>query len=165
MEDIAGETDLSRASLYSHFKNKEEIFREISVALHEDALAEAEGLLNDREASLEARIEGALAARLVRIHEVGDESPHGSEVCDEANRLCGDVVADSTARFHEMLMEAFQTGVREDEVDLDGADLSPEAAAELLRLGSFGLTLGAPDRQTFERRLRSLVRVFFAGLG
>ena len=42
MQDIAKETGVSRASLYSYFENKEEIFRSLSAKLHEDSLANAE---------------------------------------------------------------------------------------------------------------------------
>ena len=42
MEDIARELGISRASLYSYFENKDEIFRSVSLHLHEEALAAAE---------------------------------------------------------------------------------------------------------------------------
>ena len=45
MEDIAGELGISRASLYSYFKNKDEIFRSVSIWLHERAMADAEQCL------------------------------------------------------------------------------------------------------------------------
>src|SRR5581483_4919217 len=41
MEDIADEAGVSRAALYLHFRNKEELFRSLSQALHEEALAGA----------------------------------------------------------------------------------------------------------------------------
>ena len=47
MEDIAKETGVSRASLYSYFENKEEIFRDLSIVLHEEALGNAERILKD----------------------------------------------------------------------------------------------------------------------
>ena len=42
MEDIARELGISRASLYSYFENKDEIFRSVSLHLHEEALTAAE---------------------------------------------------------------------------------------------------------------------------
>ena len=35
MEDIASEAGLSRTALYLQFRNKEEIFRELAIGLHE----------------------------------------------------------------------------------------------------------------------------------
>lgn len=167
MEDIAKETGVSRASLYSHFENKEEIFRELSVFLHEQALGDAESHLENvagNAKSLEARVGEALAAKLGRLHDVVSTSPHGDEIMDENNRLCGDVVSSSTIRFQEMLARAFDEGAREGQVDLKAAGLTPGSAAELLRLAASGLKHGAVDAQIFRKRLRQLVRIFFAGL-
>ena len=44
------------------------------------------------------------------------------------------------------------------------ADAAP-AAAEMFHLATTGLKQGAPDAPTFEKRARSFVRVFVAGLG
>jgi AcrR family transcriptional regulator len=167
MEDIAKETGVSRASLYSHFENKEEIFRNLSIALHEEALGNAERILKDETGrkSLEERVEGALAAKVGRMHELVAESPHGSEIMDENSRLCGDVVSSSAARFQELLASAIKGGARAGEIDLKAAGLTPSAAAELIRLAAAGLKHGAEDPKAFRGRLRKFVRVFFAGLG
>jgi len=166
MQDIAKETGVSRASLYSHFENKEQIFRELSVLLHEVALGDAERhLKNDAsDSSLQDRIEEALAAKLGRLHDFVSTSPHGSEIVDENNRLCGDVVSSSSSRFQEMLARAFEDAERAGRVKLEASGLTPDSAAELLRLAASGLKHGAVDAEAFRRRLHPLVRVFFAGL-
>jgi AcrR family transcriptional regulator len=140
MEDIARETGVSRASLYSYFENKEEIFQSLSIALHEEALGSAEGILKDEtgRTNLEERVEGALAAKVGRMHEIVAESPHGSEIMDENSRLCGDVVSSPATRFQEMLASAIKAGARAGEVDLKAAGLTASAAAELLRLSAAG---------------------------
>jgi len=166
MEDIARQTGVSRASLYSYFENKEEIFRNLSVALHEEALGSAERILKDdtgRE-SLEARVEDALVAKVGRMHELVAESPHGSEILDENSRLCGDVVSSSADRFQQMLAAALLAGARRGEIDLKAAGLTSNAAAELIRLAANGLKQSAENPKVFRGRLRKFVRVFFAGL-
>ena len=42
MDDIAKRMGVSRASLYSYFKNKDDIFRSVSLAIHHRALSRAQ---------------------------------------------------------------------------------------------------------------------------
>jgi len=166
MEDIAKETGVSRPSLYSHFSNKDEVFRSLSMALHENALSEGERLLggDPKTIPLEQRLEEALAAKLGGVMTFGDESPHGNEICDEANRLCGDILLDTAAKFRDSLTAALRAASRRGEIKLSGSGLSPQAAAELLSLGAYGLIRGAEDSVTFYERLGKFVRIFVAGL-
>ena len=166
MEDIAKEMGISRASLYSYFKNKDEVFRGLSASIHQQTLDEAKAHLEGAsdQADLISRVEAALVARLGRLQEIVVQSAHGSEICDETNRLCGDIVLDSSTRFHGMLTATIKAGGRAGEVDLKAAGLSAAAAADLVQLGASGLRKGAPDVASFRKRLRSFVRVIFAGL-
>jgi AcrR family transcriptional regulator len=170
MEDIAKATGISRASLYSHFENKEEIFRSLAASLHEQTLAEAESHLKSRASQagrsvdLATRVETALLIRLGRFHQVVTQSAHGSEISDENNQLCGDLVRDSQERFRGILKNAMKAAVRADEIDLKSAGLTPATAAELLHLGAAGLKKGAADLATLEKRLNRFIRIFFAGL-
>ena len=167
MEDIARETGVSRASLYSYFDNKEEIFRCLAAKLHEQSLADAESQLKPGAAgasSLAASVEAALLARLRPFQEVVSESAHGAEIYDESSRLCGDLVVESAERFITMLSTALSAAARAGEIDLKAAGLTARSAAELVHLSSAGLKQGASDVSTIERRVKSFVRVFFAGL-
>ena len=166
MEDIAKETGTSRASLYSYFENKEEIFRCLSSQLNEQSLGDAENHLKGASGDLDlaSRVEAALIDRLARFLEVVTQSAHGSEIYDENNRLCGDLVVDSSERFRGMLTAALRAGNRASEIDLKAAGLTASAAAELIHLGATGLKQGAPDVATFEKRVHGFVQVFFAGL-
>ena len=165
MEDIAKQTGVSRASLYSHFENKEEIFRSLSTALHDQALADAEAKLKETGAGpLEARMVEAFQAKVGRLNAYVVESAHGSEIVDENNRLCGDVVQSSSARFQSLLVAAFKAGEKDGEVDLKGSGLSATQAAELLRMSVAGLKHDGPEPRVFRTRLERLMRVFFSGI-
>ena len=166
MEDIAKETGMSRPSVYSHFKNKDEVFRSLSERIHENALSETQQKLeaDPEKTTLEERLEGALAARLGGVHTFGDESPHGNEICDEANRLCGDIVFNASSRFQAMLTTALRKAHREGDIALGDSQPSPQIAAELLNLGAYGLIRGAEDSATFHKRLGHFVKIYVAGL-
>ena len=113
---------------------------------------------------LASRVEAALIARLAPFQEVVTQSAHGSEIYDENNRLCGDLVLASSERFRRMLATALNAGARAGEIDLKAAGLTGSAAAELVHLGATGLKRGASDVATLEKRVHGFVQVFFAGL-
>jgi len=164
MYDIATALGISRASLYSYFDNKDEIFRSVSISLHESVLDEAKRCLRITASSLTPRVEAALLARHSPFHQEVTESAHGAELHDEYSRLCGDIVADSFVRFQDMLAATLKSANRKGEIDLKAASLSASAAAEMLNLASVGLKRGAPDVETFEKRLSSFVKIFMRGL-
>lgn len=170
MEDIARELGISRASLYSYFENKDEIFRCVSMSLHEQALAEAKSCLDaylNQEANgldVGAQVESALLARHRPFQGEFVQSPHGVELHDEYSRLCGDIVSDSHTRFQTMLGTALKGAARRGEVDFKKAGVTAVQAAELLNLATAGLKRGATDAATFEKRVRMMAAVFIAGL-
>jgi len=166
MEDIARELGISRASLYSYFDNKDEIFRGVSISLHEAALAEARSCLQAefKSEGLRKQVQDALLARHTPFQDAFVQSPHGQELHDEYSRLCGDIVADSHIRFQAMLASTLSNAARRGEIDLKKAKLSAAAAAELLNLAAAGLKRGAKDPKVFERRVRKLAGVFVSGL-
>ncbi len=164
MADIAKEMGISRASLYSYFDNKDEIFRTLSGSVHEEAMAAAEAHLKNDRLGLEERVESAMLARLAPFHEVVSQSPHGGELYDENSRLCGDLVQDSYDRFQDLLTSTLEAAERSGEIDLKGTDLTARAVAELLQLGGNGQKFGTSDLDVFAKRLHGFVKVFFAGL-
>ena len=170
MDDISNRVGISRASLYSYFDNKDEIFRSVSLSIHQRALARAQHHLAGESSGAEAvpalqlRVENALLARHSLFQKAVTGSPHGDELFDEFTRLCGDVVLDSHARFPALLSTALNAASREEEIDLKTAGVTGKGAAEILNLGAAGLKRGAPDLATFRKRVRSFVSVFIAGL-
>jgi TetR/AcrR family transcriptional repressor of mexJK operon len=163
MEDIAQRTGVSRASLYLHFKNKEEIFRSLSEVMHEQALAGVEAALK-RDAPAEERVRLAVEAKVVGFLEIVRDSPHGAELMDESSRLCGEVAARTEERLQKLLTQAFRSAARDGEIDLQAASLSAPAAADLFRLSAYGFKQAGLDPEVFRRRLSDFSRVFFAGL-
>lgn len=164
MEDIASEADLSRTALYLQFRNKEEIFRELARGLHEEGLSQAAAAL-EGDGPLAERLVAAVEAKTVRMIEIIHDSPHGSELTDEKNRLCGDLATDSERRFQEMLTRALVQADKRREIDLAFAEMKPAEAAELFAHSLYGLK--GPDITIgrYRKRVASLVAVFVRGLG
>ena len=155
---------MSRAALYLQFRNKEAIFRSLSQQLHEEALARAEAVLHGPQ-PLAERLRGAAEAKSLRFVEIAYGSPHGSELLDESNRLCGDLAAQSERRFKELVTAVLRRAGRAREIDLAGVELPAAEAAELFVRTVSGLKGPGVTVDIYRRRLAALVRVFVAGLG
>src|SRR5579871_2572527 len=123
MEDIAAEAGFSRAALYLQFRNKEDIFCDLARRLKEESMVQAEAALAEK-LPLSERLKMAIEARMLRLIEIAYDSPHGAELLDEKNRLCGDLWADSERAFHETMVRVFKRASHAREIDLTGAGLS-----------------------------------------
>lgn len=167
MEDIAQEAGISRAAVYIHFRNKEEVFRALARELHEKAVAEAERLA-EKPGALTERLEAALAAKLGSFFEIVHRTAHARELLDENSRLCGDISAEFRARHLKLLRLLIEAAARRREIALARSGLSPAAAAALLLDCAKGIESGGSGEMTpaaYQRRLGQLVRVVVLGLG
>src|SRR5690348_14691404 len=138
MEDIAAEAGVARASLYTQFQNKEEIFRSLAASLHEEALAGAEAAFA-REGSIADRLQAAFEAKSLRFVEIAYGSPHGAELLDESSRLCGGLAAETEERYRKLVARELRKASQEGEIDLASAGLSAPEVAELLTRATMGL--------------------------
>jgi AcrR family transcriptional regulator len=164
MEDIAAEAGLSRAALYLQFRNKEDIFRDLARELNAESMALAEAALTERR-PLADRLRAAVEARMLRMIEIAYDSPHGSELMDEKNRLCGDLWTDSERAFQELMVRLFKRAAHAREINLVGAGLGAAEAADLFLRAVSGLKGPGVTTDIYRNRLASLVRVFVAGMG
>lgn len=166
VEDIAGEADISRAAVYLHFKNKEEIFRALARALQEQALTAAQEAA--KEGPIELRLRRILEAKMATLFDVVYGSSHAAELLDESNRICGDISAESMRQYLQLLTGVIAAATRRGEIAPQRTGLRPAAAAELIVQCAEGIkrTSGAaltPD--VYRQRLDQFVRVIVAGLG
>ena len=163
MEDIATEAGVSRAALYLQFRNKEEIFRSLAQRMQEGALARAAAALT-AEAPLADRVVAAILGKGLHFVEITLASPHASELLDETNRLCGDLVGETERRFLEQLTRVLRRAVQAGEIDLGGHGLGATEAGQLLLRAVKGLKGPGVSVEEFRKGVDALVRVFIAGL-
>jgi AcrR family transcriptional regulator len=164
MHDIADEAHISRAALYLQFRNKEEIFRSLSQALLNDALRRA-SLASQGRKSLAEELTAAAEGMSFRFLRSVYASPHGGELLDEKNRLCGDQAAAAIQRYREILARLFRRASQRAEIDLISPGLNPSAAAELYHRATFGLLGPGVTAEMYQKSLRVLTKLFVAGLG
>ena len=164
MHDIATALGISRASLYSYFENKDDIFRCVLISVTESGLVEAKRCLGLAALDLTLRIEAALLARYLPLHQVLIESAHGEELAESYFRLCGDSFADSFAQSKDILTATLKSANRNKEIDLKASLLTASAASELLNLTILGLRHTSTDVEIYKKRVNSFVNVFMRGL-
>jgi AcrR family transcriptional regulator len=163
MEDIAGQAGISRAALYLQFRNKEVIFRSLSQQLHDEALAQAAAAL-DADRPLEDSVCAAVEAKSLRFLQIAYGSPHGAELMDESNRICGDLPAESQKQFQAMLTSLFRRAARAGKINVAGIGLSNTDTADLFVSAVAGLKGPGVSIPVYRKRVAAFVRLFLAGL-
>jgi AcrR family transcriptional regulator len=166
LDRVAREAGISRAALYLHFANKEQLFRALVGAQHARALAEAAEAARGA-GTLTERLTAALIAKTGRFFDLLRGSEHAEEFLDENHRLCGELSADASAKHARLLARMLAAAAAADEIALADAGLSARKAAELLLDTAEGIkvrgrtTLSARE---YRERLGQAVRIVIAGL-
>ena len=167
MESVARRAGVSRATLYTHWNAKTELFRALVEQLHWEHVEAMEHVLVDGGAGLEARVLAVLEARFVRFVELTSGSPHATELYDQHGRLCGDVARASQERSERLLARLLRDAGSAGEVDLARIGLSAARVAAVLfdcAHGAKGENPSVTTREEFRERLRHAVRVLVRGL-
>ena len=164
---IAREAGISRTGLYHHFGNKEEIFRAMAEQLHAASLSAA-AECSRTEGPVGQRLLGVLRAELGRFCQHLAATRPGSEIIDESNRLCGDLIADGSRKFHRIVASLLRAADKAGEIDLARAAMSADAVATLIIQSAYGLQASSggepPSPAQYDKRLEQLVRLTLAGL-
>lgn len=163
IDDIAGEADIAKGSVYLSFKSKEEIFR----ALCEDIMRRVEEeaqRARDSDAPLADRILAILAAKFGFYFEAVRNSPHAAELIDSKNRLSAELFEKGDRRYQRILRDAIDQGAARGEIAPDRHNLTSAAIVELLLAGGYGIEHSATSSASLHRRLADLVNVVLAGL-
>jgi len=166
LDRVARAAGISRAAVYLHFANKEELFRALVEALHARTLEEADAAARGS-GDLAERVTAMLVAKTGRFFDLLRASPHAEEFLDENHRLCGELSAAAAANHVRLLARLLASAADVGTIDPGRAGLSIKDAAELLLdtaegIKSRGRALLSADG--YRRRLGAAVRIVLAGL-
>jgi AcrR family transcriptional regulator len=163
VDDIAREAGIAKGTIYLSFAGKDEIFRDLSLALTDRMLTGAQaarygpGDTADRLAAMADAWYGTYMATV-------QSSPHAAELMDAKYRLSADLVGKAAGSYQDLVRDVMADAVDAGELDLAGAGLTADSAAMLLNAAARGLEF-SPDAIAEHRRyLGTLVRVVVAGL-
>ena len=166
LDRVAREAGISRAAVYLHFANKEELFRALVTDLHARALAAASAAA-DAGGDLGERLTAVLLAKTARFFELLRASDHAEEFLDENHRQCGAISAAFAAKHARLLSRVIAGAAAAHEISLSAPGVSAPQIAELLLDTAEGIKARnrpSLSARAYEQRLAQAVRILIAGL-
>lgn len=163
---IADEAGLSKASLYMHFADKEELFRALITHVLDQPMARAQAAAKS-DADLQTKLFEILWTKIGYFYSISRNSEHGHANIDSATTLAADIVANDRRTYTRLIARVLQDTADRDEIDPTIAGFSPKSLAETLIAATHGLarndSLFVPER-THSQRVRGMVKAMIAGL-
>jgi AcrR family transcriptional regulator len=155
MELVAREANVAKATLYSYFKNKDELFIAVSARMAKILLSAVQQALANPAASLQERLTDAVLAKQRLIFTLVRGSPHAAELFSYKDALAGDVFAKLDDDILLQLSGTLLTDPR----------LAPSAEqlARALYFGSADLCRRCETWDASEKELRGFIAVHLAG--
>jgi AcrR family transcriptional regulator len=160
MEDIAQAAGMSRAALYLHYRNKEDIFQSLVQSYFDTACAEVTRVLGQGLPPDQA-LSAAFAAQGGPIIKALLNSPHGAEFMDAKTQVSGDIVQAGEARLTAIYADWLQREAAEGRVALHGEAM---ACAETLLAALNGMKAGVTDFAGYAAGVDRLAALLGRGL-
>lgn len=158
MEDIAKAAGMSRAALYLHFKNKQDLFRRLVVVFFAQAVQDMTAELTcDPGRPVADTLVAALLAKGGAGMEALFNSPHGHELMEVKDSAAELEVAKGMADLAAVLAAWFDDQAKEGRIDLDIPALD---MAKTLLDGLDGVKSNASTYQEYTDGITRIGRVF-----
>ena len=156
MELVAREANVAKATLYSYFKNKDELFLTVCARMARLLRGAVEEALSRPDAALDARLADAVIAKHRTIFALVRGSAHAAELFSYTHSMAGEIFAELDAAILEMLRAAM---AEDPELSLNGQQL-----ARALYFGSSDLANRSATAADMEAELSAFVAAHLAGV-
>ncbi|MDG4649950.1 helix-turn-helix domain containing protein [Roseibacterium sp. SDUM158017] len=159
MQDIADRAGMSRAALYLHYRNKEDIFHalmEAYFAAAADAVGEALAAHGDPARAIAAAFE----AQMGDAAEMLLQSPHSDELLSAKTGAARDVVRAGYARLADVYGDWLAGAVVSGQVSADAVGSDPRATASAMLAALDGLKQAGLDWPSYLAARGRLARLF-----
>lgn len=156
MELVAREADVAKGTLYSYFKNKDELFLAVCGRMARIEQRAMEQALSKPDAPLDSRLADAIIAKHRTIFTLVRGSAHAAELFSYTHKMAGDIFAAMDAAILKML----QDSIAEDPV------LAPQAQrlARALYFGSAELAERSETLADMQAELSTFAATHLAGV-
>lgn len=155
MEAVAREAAISKATLYSYFRNKDELFIAVSSRTAEILGSAFMAELDAPGRPLDDRVAGAVLAKQRLVYKLVRTSPHAEDLFTRKAQIAGDIFA----RSDDVMLDRLTQAIAED------ALLAAEAArlARALFFGSGQLAAHAGGPAEMEADVAAFITTHLAG--
>jgi AcrR family transcriptional regulator len=156
MELVAREANVAKATLYSYFKNKDELYLAVCARMARLLRGAVEQALMKPDATLDARLVEALIGKQRPIFTLIRGSAHAAELFSYTHSMAGEIFADLDATILGMLRAAMA----------EDPELSPHAEqlARALYFGSGELARRSATAAEMEVELGAFAGIHLAGV-
>ncbi len=156
MQLVAREANVAKATLYSYFKNKDELYLAVCGRMADILRGAVETALAKPRASLDGRLADAVIAKQQPIFALVRGSAHAAELFSYTHSLAGEIFAELDQAILRMLRGAMA----------DDAQLAPQAAqlARTLYFGSGELARRSATAAEMEADLGAFAAAYLTGV-
>lgn len=160
MDDIARGAGMSRPALYTHYRNKEDIYRSLVQAYYDDTTKEVRQALAGG-GSVADCLAAAFEAQGGRYIEAILTSPHGAELLDSGMTMAADIVEMGESGFGAVYSDWLAGLEAAGRVRLVG---TPDETAVTIAAALKGIKMTATDFPAYRSRVAQLAAMLGAGL-
>jgi AcrR family transcriptional regulator len=155
MEMVAREANVAKATLYSYFKNKDELYIAVCTRMADILRSSVVQALAKPEASLDERLADAIVAKHLPVFTLVRASPHATELFSYTHSMAGEIFANLDVEMIEMLRAAMA----------DDPELGPTAAqlARALYFGAASLAMRSETTAQMQLEVGAFARAQLAG--
>jgi AcrR family transcriptional regulator len=156
MELVAREANVAKATLYSYFKNKDELYMEVCARMARILRTSVEQALSKPDTALDERLADAVVAKHRPVFTLVRASPHAAELLTYTHSMAGEIFANLDVEMLDMFRAAMAA---------DPA-LKPNAEqfARALYFGSAPLASRSETTAQMEQEVGAFARTYLAGI-
>ena len=155
MEMVAREANVAKATLYSHFKNKDELYIAVSARMARIIKGALNDALNKTDTPLDERLTEAVISKHRLVYSLVRGSPHSNELLSYTHNLAGHIWTEMDAAIVELLRAAIAT-----DAQLAG---NADQLARALYFGTSPLAMRCESLNDIESELRAFTAIHLAG--
>jgi AcrR family transcriptional regulator len=155
MELVAREANVAKATLYSHFKNKDELYLAVCARMARILRDSVEQALMKPDASLDERLADAVVAKHRPVFTLVRASPHAAELLTYTHSMAGEIFANLDLE----MLDIFRVAMADD----PQLGRNAEQLARALYFGSAPLATRSESTAQMEREVGDFARAYLAG--
>jgi AcrR family transcriptional regulator len=156
MELVAREANVAKATLYSYFKNKDDLYVAVCARMAKILKGSVEQALMNKDRQLDERLADAVVAKHRPVFTLVRASPHAAELLSFTHSMAGEIFANLDLE----MLDMFRAALAED----PQLGRNAEQLARALYFGSAPLASRSETTAQMEAEVSSFARAYLVGV-